>query len=197
MCNRFATKRKPPGTDRAYCGSGPEIGAWRRQYRAKLMSIFGNIGSFFRISAQGVVETISTLFQATHPEPTPTRDRTPVSYPNSAADSILSSKSGNLEFATPAVSAGDAAHIPAERVLSNEVCDLELATPDVSSQNAANDSPGRVLSSESRDFELAPSAISAGDVANERTARGNHAVKKSAPKKKARVAKQAAAKKPE
>lgn len=184
------------------------------------MSIFENIGTFFRTSAQGVVEVVMTLFQSSQPKPP--GHRTPIN-PSDTLDFSSSSGSDDLELATidlagdvtncshrgvelnepfhfefaePAVSAQEVAADNAGRAtLSKERCDPELATTDVSLQNAANGSHGRV-SSETCDLEFATPCISAGDAANKRSKPDNNAVRKSAPKKKTQVAKKAAAKTP-
>ena len=184
------------------------------------MSIFGNIGTFFTTSAQGVVEAVITLFQSSQPKPpghrTPINTSDTLDYNSSsgsddlelamtalAGDVTNCSHGGvelnepfHFEFAEPAVSAQEvAADSAGKATLSKECCDPELATTDVSPQNAANSSPGRV-SSETCDLEFATPCISAGDAANKRSKPDNNAVRKSAPKKKTQVAKKAAAKPP-
>ena len=176
------------------------------------MSIFGDIGAFFTTSAQGVVEAVVALFQS--PQPNPPGHRTPINtsdtldYNSSSGSDDLelaitalagdvsncshggveSNEPSHFEFAEPAVSAQEvAADSAGKATLSKECCDPELATT-VSPQNAANGSPGRV-SSETCDLEFATPCISAGDAANKRSKPDNNAVRKSAAKKKTRVAK--------
>jgi len=188
--------------------------------RTKLMSIFGNIGTFIRTSAQGVVEAVITLFQSSHPKlprhctPINTSDTLDHNSSSGSDDLELAMKTlaGDVtncshggvelneplhfEFAEPAVSAQEvAADSAGKATLSRECCDPELATTDVSPQNTANGSPGRV-SSETCDLEFATPCISAGDAASKRSKPDNNAVRKSAPKKKTQVAKKAAAKTP-
>jgi hypothetical protein len=183
------------------------------------MSIFGNIGTFFTTSAQGVVEAVITLFQSSQPKPV---HHTPIN-PSDMLDCNSSRGSDDLEFAMTAL-AGDVTNcshggvdlsepfhiefaelaVSAQEVvtgsagkstLSKECCDPQLATTDVSPQSAANSSPGRV-SSETSDLEFATPCISGGDAANKRSKPENNAVRKSAPKKKTQVAKKASAKTP-
>jgi hypothetical protein len=98
----------------------------------------------------------------------------------------------HFEFAEPGVSAR--ADSPGDEAFSKECCDPELAA-DVSAQNAANNSPER-LPSETCDPEFATRCLSARDATNEQSVPGNQTVRKSAPKKKLRVAKKAADKTP-
>ncbi|MGB5085809.1 MAG: hypothetical protein WBO09_14670 [Methylocystis silviterrae] len=77
-----------------------KIGTWRRTTESELMSIFGNIGTFFTTSAQGVVEAVITLFQSS--QPNPPGHRTPINT-SDTLDYNSSSGSEDLELATIAL----------------------------------------------------------------------------------------------
>ena len=174
------------------------------QYRSKLMSIFGKIGSFFRISALGAVEAVSALFQRTQPESA--SDRTSISFPNYAGnrsertsssepcesrtfaadrlrwmannppERLPSSEPCDLEFATRTFSTLDVANTPAEHVMASDISDPELATAKIFPISAANSPPGLTLSSEPCDLELV--TVNVSNVNAENNSRGRVPIKR-------------------